>query len=219
MDQPCGHIVQLYGGDAALLLERAGRFLGEGLALGEPALIVATAGHCDDLLRRLAAGGHQPIGAIHDGFLSVSDAHEVLRAVMVGGAPDWAAFEGVLGHAVRALRGQTGASRIRVYGEMLGILWQAGQADAALTLEEYWNRLLGEGTFSLFCSYPVDVLDDGLDAEALGPLLAAHSHVVSGGPSLEPQPPSHWVRKHFPDRADAILERARRDPDSHRRAG
>lgn len=219
MDQPCGHIVHLYGGDAALLLERAGRFLGEGLAQGEPALIVATAGRCGDLLRQLAADGHQPIEAIRDGFLSVSDAHEVLRSVMVGGAPDWAAFEGVLGHAVRALRGHTGALRIRVYGEMLGLLWQAGQADAALTLEEYWNRLLGEGTFSLFCSYPVDVLDHGLDAAALGPLLAAHSHVVSGGSSPEPQPASHWVRKHFPDRAEAILERARRDADSHRRAG
>ena len=219
MDQPCGHIVQLYGGDSALLRERVARFLGEGLSQGEPALVVATAGHGDDLLRQLAADGHHPIDAIRDGSLSVSDAHEVLRSVLVNDAPEWAAFERVLGRVVRALRARTGATRIRVYGEMLGILWQAGQTDAALALEEYWNRLLGEGTFSLFCSYPVDLRDDALDTDALGPLLAAHSHVASGEPSLAPQPPSHWVRKHFPDRAEAILERARREADSHRRAG
>ena len=43
---------------------------------------------------------------------------------------------------------------IRVYGEMVGLLWRRNQTGPALALESLWNDLGRREQFSLFCSYP-----------------------------------------------------------------
>lgn len=247
MPQPCSHIVQLYGEDTQLLRERAGRFLGEGLALGEPALVIASVRHCDAFMCQLAEDGHDPINAIRSGRLVLMDSTRLLRELMVDGKLDWATFDRHAGGAVRAIRSTTGAARVRAYGEMVGILWQAGRAEDAALLEEYWNRLMGDGSFSLFCGYPVDLLDAGVDTAALAPLLAAHDGMEVAGPSFDfaisraidavlggdsgevpdrrngPIPPAEasvlWVHEAYPHRAAEVLERARHYQSSQLRAG
>jgi hypothetical protein len=42
---------------------------------------------------------------------------------------------------------------IRAYGEMVDVLWKAGQTDAAITLEMLWNSLASKHPFSLLCGY------------------------------------------------------------------
>lgn len=49
-----------------------------------------------------------------------------------------------------------GRTTLRVYGELVSMLWQEGNADAAIRLEEFWNELTRIYPFSLFCSYVVD---------------------------------------------------------------
>src|SRR6476659_8463365 len=131
MPQPCRHVVQLYGEDAQLLRERAGRFLGDGLALGEPALVIASARHCDAFVCQLAEDHHDPIEAIRTGRLVLMDAARLLQDLTTDGRLSWEAFDRAAGGAVRALLAATGAVRLRAYGEMVGMLWQAGRAKAA----------------------------------------------------------------------------------------
>jgi hypothetical protein len=247
MQQPCSHIVQLYGEDTQLLRERAARFLGEGLALGEPALVIASARHCDAFVCQLAEDGHDPISAIRSGRLVLMDSARLLRELMVEGKLDWETFERTAGGAIRTIRSGTGAARLRAYGEMVGILWQAGRAADAELLEEYWNRLMADGSFSLFCGYPVDLLDAGVDAAALAPLLTAHSGMEVAGPAFEhalsramdavlgdaparttdhrrgPIPAAEasvlWLHEAYPERTAEVLDRARYYQSSHLRAG
>ena len=71
--------------------------------------------------------------------------------------PQWKAFHEVIGGLIAELRLQY--PTVRAYGEMVDVLWQRGERDAAIRLEEYWNELGRLQTFSLFCAYRMDPLD------------------------------------------------------------
>ena len=245
MHHPCSHVVQLYGDDVLLLRQKVGQFIGEGLALGEPALVIAGPRNRDAFICQLSEDGHDPIAAIRAGQLVVIDAATLLGEMMVGGKLAWAAFDLSAGAAVRALRTSTGARRMRAYGEMVGILWQAGRAPDAAILEDYWNRLLADGDVSLFCGYPIDLMDPTLDAEALQPLIDAHTQLLSSGPAFGsaltraitsllgsaphaaggsiPMPRAEalalWLRKAHPERAAEVLASARQYQSTQLRAG
>lgn len=52
---------------------------------------------------------------------------------------------------------------IKIYGDMVGSLWMLGNEKAAIDLEDAWNELAKTYTFSLYCSYPEDLLDKNKD--------------------------------------------------------
>lgn len=246
MPTPCSHMVQFYGGDALLLGQRVAHFIGEGLALGEPALVIAGARNSDAFVCELGVAGHDPIAAIRSGQLVLIDAEALLGEMTAGGPLTWEGFDRSAGAAVRTLRERTGAVHMRAYGEMVGILWQAGQVGEAEVLETCWNRLLEDGGLSLFCGYPVDLMDPDLDAQALQPLIDAHTHLVPGGPTFDsaltraistllgphadpstagrmPMPRAEalalWLRQAHPERAAEVLTRARHYQSTELRAG
>jgi hypothetical protein len=248
MHEPCNHVVHLHGGDTALLRERAGRFLGEGLAAGEAALVIAAPAHVDAFICQLSEDGHDPIGAIRSGRLALVDAATMLADVMPAGSLDRDAFMRSVGGTLSALRVRSGVRRLRAYGEMVGILWQARRYPDAAVLEGYWNELLSEEDLSLFCGYPIDLLDAHLDVEALRPLLAAHTVMESNGPAFDaalsraiasvlgvPVPGAElrpgwgpatgleavalWLREAHPKRAGEVLDRAVHYQSSQLRAG
>lgn len=74
---------------------------------------------------------------------------------------------------------------VHAFGDMVGVLWQRQQRDLAVALERLWNDLQLTLPFSLFCAYPVDVFGDDFCAQALGGVFETHTHVDSGGASLE----------------------------------
>ena len=61
---------------------------------------------------------------------------------------------------------------------MVGILWKARQFAAAVRLEQFWNRILEQSSFSLYCAYAIDVFGKDFHAGALDEILCAHSHLV-----------------------------------------
>lgn len=75
---------------------------------------------------------------------------------MVDGRPDPDAFDAVLGELIRGL-GANGRRPV-AYGEMVALLWEAGDVVAALELEVLWNELLDREAFSLLCGYPTEVI-------------------------------------------------------------
>jgi hypothetical protein len=174
-----GHHVQLDTGHGDTLARNVGNFLWEGWKKGEGIFIVATPEHQSSFTSRLRELGVPVEQAIGEGRMVVVDSHSTLARFMKDGQPDASLFDNTVGADVRRFQNQAGQKGFRACGDMVGILWTAGQFSAAIELEQFWNTLLEAHGFQLFCSYPVDVFGDGFDAATMDALLCTHSHVVT----------------------------------------
>jgi hypothetical protein len=179
--EPEGHLVQLYDADEELLTRNVSSYLWEGLKLGDGLLVVATPDHREAIPRRLEELGADHERAVREGRLVFLDAQETLDRFMVDGQPDWDRFEAAVGSALREVHARVNGKGLRVHGEMVGILWKAGQRSAAIRLEKFWNKLLTSITFNLFCAYPIDVFGDDFQLAEIDGLLCAHTHLLPGG--------------------------------------
>src|SRR5205814_8284120 len=65
---------------------------------------------------------------------------------------------------------------ISAYGEMVDVLWKAGQTVTACRLEALWNALANTHTFSLLCGY---AMENFYEDAAVDEICSHHSHVVS----------------------------------------
>ncbi|HEY7209832.1 MAG TPA: MEDS domain-containing protein [Bryobacteraceae bacterium] len=177
--QPRGHFLQLYRpGDDASLVSNTGIYLSEGLKRGEGALIVAEPCHCTSFLAEVGRYGIDTATAVGEHRMVVRDAEQTLATFMNSGQPDWNRFEHSIGSALAEVRSSGVPPHVRVYGEMVGVLWNQRQYGAAARLEQFWNRLLTRFSFSLYCSYSIDVLEKEFHARALDGILCTHTHVL-----------------------------------------
>ncbi len=169
------HFVQLYEKDTSLL-DAVSRFIHSGLQAREAAVVIATRSHRHQLEARLRAQGVDLVLGRKQGQYIALDAAEILSSIMIGGYPEAQCFADVLG-GIMAPAGSRYA-RIRVFGEMVALLWAEGNRDAALQLEELWNELAPHHTFCLFCAYPMRVFPRAEDAGQFLTMCAKHSHVI-----------------------------------------
>ena len=176
---PYQHLVQLYQADEPSLIDNVAGYVREGLARGERALIIAGSEHIAAFTRRLEGLGVELKGTVRTTVFL--DAGETLARFMVDGRPDAELFEKTIWDAIVQLRGEGEHGHIRAYGEMVGILWQAGEIAPAIQLEELWNRVVGSGGITLFCGYPIDIFDPHFEMAGVDAILCAHSHVVPTG--------------------------------------
>lgn len=172
------HLVQFYDAEPDRLVRNVADFIEDGLANGESVVVIATPEHSDAFL---AAVGERRGRDLRTRQLVFLDSQATLEQFMADGRPDWRRFEHVIGGTIRGLRRAKPAARLRAYGEMVGLLWAAGNVDAAVQLEKFWNVLLGGAEFTVFCGYPIDVFGDDFHAAHVHELLCAHSHVLPGG--------------------------------------
>jgi hypothetical protein len=175
---PPNHFVQLYDADEELLVRNVGRYVAEGLAGNEGALIVAGPTHREAFAAELESLGVDVARTIEAGRLVVLDAQQMLDRFMHLGSPDAARFEAVVGPIMAELLAAAPAGTVHVYGEMVGVLWLAGNVTAAIELEEIWDARLASGTFSLLCGYPIDVFGTEFQAAIVDGILCAHSTVL-----------------------------------------
>jgi signal transduction histidine kinase len=169
------HFVQFYESDE-FLLDSLADFVAEGLAEGDACIVVSKGERHEGLDARLRTRGHDPEAArLREQFFTL-DAAETLSRLMVGGAPEPARFEERVGGLIeRAARGQR---RVRIFGEMVALLWAEGNREAALRLEALWNDLQKTRPFTLFCAYPMSGFGDESHAGTLGHVCTSHSRVI-----------------------------------------
>ncbi len=172
------HLVQFYDADPAALVTNVATFISEGLNAGDSIVVIASPEHSDAFLAAL--GSKRDQRDVRARRLVVLDAAATLEQFMVDGRPSWGRFDMVVGTIVRGLRRAKPGARVRAYGEMVGLLWAAGQTDAAIELEKFWNVLLGGEEFSLYCAYPVDGFADDFRAGRGHDVLCEHTHVITG---------------------------------------
>lgn len=161
------HFVQLYQ-KLDDLADAVAEYIGTALSQGEGAVLIATPEHCAAFLARLSIADRSR--------LKVLDAEQTLATFMVGGMPQWPAFQQVIGGLIAEMRLQH--PTVRAYGEMVDVLWQRGEREAAIRLEEFWNELGKLQTFSLFCAYRMDPLDSAVYGGPLESVCRVHSHLV-----------------------------------------
>ncbi|MGQ0547040.1 MAG: MEDS domain-containing protein [Betaproteobacteria bacterium] len=160
------HMVHLYQ-EPSFLAEAVAEYVGAGLRRGEAALVIAQPAQ-----RRLfEAKGLAPGPA-----LRMLDAEETLARFVSDGQPQWKAFHELVGGLIAELRLQYAG--VRAYGEMVDVLWQRGEYEAAVRLEEYWNELTRLQTFSLLCAYRIDNLDVGAYRGPLDCVCKTHTHLI-----------------------------------------
>ena len=178
------HVVQFYARERELAAG-AGQYLAEGIADGSALVVVATLAHRLAFEHYLARVGAAVTAAQAEGRYQAVDAAALLRRFSSAGQVDAASFEAEVGHVIRAA-GAAGRP-VRVYGEMVALLWDAGQLNAALELEALWNDLAREIPFSLYCGYP-ELPATGEDHRAaLAEVCRLHAAVV-GVPPAMPRP-------------------------------
>jgi signal transduction histidine kinase len=169
------HFVQFYETDTFLLDSLAG-FIATGLERGDAGIVVATQAHREALDERLEALGIDLTAARDSGQYLPLDAQETLSKLMVDGSPDRALFTEIIGDIIE--RASKGRTHVRIFGEMVALLWAEGKQSEALQLEELWNELHKKRSFSLLCGYPMSGFCEEIFAEPLHHVCTAHSRVI-----------------------------------------
>jgi anti-sigma regulatory factor (Ser/Thr protein kinase) len=171
------HVVMLYERDDALCDAVADR-LAEGMAAGGAGIAIATPPHRRSIEAALEAHGVDVTAAADRGALVLLDAEATLGTFMTGGRLDRAAFRRVLGAVLGDAAAATGGP-LRAFGEMVALLWDAGDVLGAIALEEAWNELAREHEFSLLCGYRASSVAGDEHAEALDHVCHLHSSVLT----------------------------------------
>jgi hypothetical protein len=137
-------------------------------------LVFATPLHLQAIRRYLDACGIRPPSAVF------ADARETLDRILCAGEVTFDGFSMALEPLLAGLR-RAPDGAIRAYGEMVGLLWTDGRRDAAVALEDCWNRFLDSCACGLLCAYPIDVLGPDFQMSAVDDVLRTHTHVVPCG--------------------------------------
>jgi len=173
-----GHVVQLYTDDA-FLIDVLSRFVGGALAMGDAAVVLATASHREQLEKRLAARGVDTAKATLKGRYIALDASKTLARLMVDGTIDENRFNDTVSAALRqAQMSVNGDCRIAVFGELVALLWADGKPHEAIRVEQLWNRMAQKYSFSLLCAYPITGFNDATHIEPFLKMCGQHSGVV-----------------------------------------
>jgi hypothetical protein len=183
--QSRGHFVQVYEADMLSLTRNVSHYVWEGLKRGDGLLLISTPEHWKLFCQHLNELGADTERPLQNRQLVFLDARETLSQFMVKGQPDWRRFEAVIGAAMGQIRKVNNGAGLRAYGEMVALLWKARQFAAAVRLEQLWNKLLAQSSFSLYCAYAIDVFGKEFHVEALDGLLCAHTHLIPAAPNGE----------------------------------
>lgn len=173
------HSVQFYEDDS-FLLDSLTKLVGTALVAGDAAIVIATPAHCEALARRLKARGLDLEVSSSLGRYCAFDAAKTLSSFMVQDVPDPARFHSHVGRILSSIlpAAQTELPRIVVFGEMVTLLWSAGNLDAAVKLEQLWSDLARSHSFDLYCAYPMKEFNRERHSQAFLDICAEHSRVI-----------------------------------------
>ena len=102
---------------------------------------------------------------------------------MVDGRPDAELFVATL-RSRMAVASDDWKRAVRVYGEMVDLLWQEGNRDAAIRLEEIWNAFAKTTSTRVLCGYAMDGFGQEGDAADFARVCELHTDVQGAEASL-----------------------------------
>jgi KaiC/GvpD/RAD55 family RecA-like ATPase len=141
--------------DEGLVGQAVTLFACGGLRNGEGVILVMTGAHCDSIKLRLVTEGYDVDSLEQSGQLAFISAEDLLAQFLVEGIPDEDIFKSILSGMIVKSKASTGKGtdgRVRVFGEMVSLLWNA-DLGATISLEEMWGRIIEQHSVSLMCTY------------------------------------------------------------------
>lgn len=176
---PRDHIVFFYADDHDLV-EKVGGYLHEALRRDGAVIVIGTSAHRAAIARWLAFHGVRLADAEAAGAYQVLDAAQTLGQFMVGGRADPARFWQQLSPIIR--RATEHGGPVRMFGEMVSLLWDRGLPQAAVEVEAMWNELGAQYPFSLACAYATPEALDDAGVDALTEVCRSHAAVAGDPP-------------------------------------
>lgn len=170
------HMVGIYE-DADDLIRGVADLLEPGFEQDDSAIVVATELHRRGIETLLRRRGHDLAALERDGRLFVLDAAELLASFQGPSGPDPTPFREHVGGALD--RAGADGRHVRVFGEMVTLLWEEGDVTGALVLEDLWNELLVGRPASLLCGYPADAFANERSTDAFRAVCERHTEVVT----------------------------------------
>jgi len=169
------HVAVFYAHDRELI-ETVGQFLLDGLQDGV-AIAMATRGHRRALDAWLECAGVDVPGSIRARRYIEVDAADTLARVMVEGWPDPAGFW----QAIMPLMDEAASSGrpVRIFGELVSLLWESGQVGAAIDVEALWNELGAQHPFDLICGNAAESASVAEHSDSFAMLCSAHTRTVA----------------------------------------
>ena len=188
--EPGEHVVTFYEDDSHLA-QTVGGYVARALGDGAVAVVIATPHHRDLFAAELRNAGLDPAAHAREGTLVLIDAASMLAGLLDAGQLDRAAFQQIVGSRIRQAT-ETGRA-VCAYGEMVALLWEAGNVLAAIELERAWNELSRELPFALLCAYASESVRGHEHGEALHTVCNLHTSVAGSPVIADCGVPAHAV--------------------------
>jgi hypothetical protein len=102
----------------------------------------------------------------------------LLEEFMVDGAPDPERFRDATVPLIERAAG--GGRRLRVFGEMAALLWDAGDVASTVALEHLLNELEPTHQLARLCAYPIRAFEREGSADAFKQICERHTTVIPG---------------------------------------
>jgi hypothetical protein len=165
-----GHAVRIYA-SVDELVATVVPFLADGLAAGEPAVVIARRAHLDPIEAALAEHRFAPA------LLVTAEADDTLAAITSEAGIARDDFERVVGGMLDLVTAEVPGRTPRVFGEMVDVLVERGETGTAVELERLWNTLADTRRFELLCAYGLDVFERAAQLMPLPDVCRLHTHV------------------------------------------
>ncbi len=182
------HVVLFYQYDDELAARVSEFVLGAGCGDGA-AIVIATPAHRRLIEDRLIRAGVDVAADRAGSAYLALDAAETMRQFVTADWPSpasfWQLMSPLIRHAARS------GKPVRVFGEMVSLLWEAGLVNAAIEVEAMWNELGSQYRFSLLCAYPAQAVSGDHHQDALTEICRVHAAVageVPGSIGVDGQP-------------------------------
>jgi len=171
----------LFFSDDTVLMNSFTRIIAAALKADNAAIALVTKPHQESLRERLKAESVDVDSAIQRGTFILADVAETLATLLVDGLLDSVrAFEGfsrLIESASKAAKAQH--PRVAICCQCKGSLWEEGNTDAAIQLEQCCNDLAKSHEIDFLCAYPFSDTHDGRDEHEFQIINSEHSAVYS----------------------------------------
>jgi hypothetical protein len=155
-------------------------FLRQGLIQNEGAISIASLEHAAQIESKIEEHGLNVQQMTETGLWVVTDVEELIRAIE-SGLTTSKVIQTFIELVVRPVQERSEGGRIRIYGELEDvILSRLGNAEAALEVERYGNRLVAEGATKIYCGYSSTAFPDASFAKPFMKLCDLHDRVHNG---------------------------------------
>lgn len=224
------HSVHFYKRDGEAV-DAVSDYVAAGLDRGEPALVASTSANGAAVVSRLLRRGYKEARE----RVTLLDSESIAEEMRGGQKAVVSGFKGLVEPAVKAAAVKR--KRLRVYGDIVNVLWRRGYENRAIQLEELWSALIRKENLRLLCGYRLDWLDcrcmdiaavhdavqpsadfAGLEgrveaalSRVLGDQVRMVRSLVASDRRLRRLPPGQgallWVGRHMPTIAEKIAAR------------